>query len=65
VVDRGASLSSRRAPLNVAVTEERNELDVEVALDAATCVAQRPADAAGEQMATLDAEADEDPEDGA
>ena len=52
--------------LNVAVTGERDELDAEAALDGATGGAQRPADAAGELMATpFDAEADEDPEEGA
>lgn len=51
--------------LNVAVTEEGDELDAEAAPEGATGGAQRPAHAAGELMATLDAEADEDPEEGA
>jgi len=51
--------------LNVAVTDQGDELDAEAALEGAAGDAQRPADAAGELMATLDAEADEDPEEGA
>ena len=51
--------------LNVAVTEAGDELDAAAALEGAAGGAQRPADAAGELMATLDAEAVEDPEEGA
>jgi len=51
--------------LNVAVTEDGDEGDAEAAAGGAAGGAQRPADAAGELMAALDAEADEDPEEGA
>ena len=56
VVGSGGRLSGSSAS-----TEQSDGLDAEATLDGA----QRPADAAGELMAILPAEADEDPEEGA
>ncbi|MBN2193201.1 MAG: PAS domain-containing protein [Polyangiaceae bacterium] len=61
----GLSCLAAEPALNVTVTEESDELDGEAALEGAAGGAQRRPDAAGELLAALDAEADEDPEEGA